>query len=171
MSRMSFVLIGMPGSGKTEIGNRVAGQLGLSFSDLDKDIMLKTGRSPSEIIIDEGESAFRKIETRMLSDYENYEGLLSTGGGIVTVPENLQLLRKIGKIVWIRRDIEDIANSVSYSKDRPLLRDRSSVDSLWESRKDLYSSWADMVFDNSGKMSEAATHLASLLKANISLGN
>lgn len=167
MNPKGFVLIGMPGSGKTELGRRAAEQIGISFFDLDKDITQKTGRTPGEIITTDGEAVFRKIETRMLADYEGAECLLSTGGGIVTNPENLQLLRKIGKIIWIKRDIEEIANSVSYAKDRPLLRDRSSVDELWESRRNLYSAWSDIIFENTGNIVEAAMHLSSLLKENI----
>lgn len=165
--RNSFILIGMPGSGKTELGLGAADLIGKPFIDLDKEITQKTGHSPREIITRDGESAFRKIETTLLSDYADFNGVLSTGGGIVTVPENLYLLRKIGMIIWIKRDIDAIADSVSYSNDRPLLRDRSSVDTLWEARKDLYESWADAVFENTDNKSEAAAGLASLIRSMI----
>ena len=162
---MSFVLIGMPGSGKTEIGRRAADTLGKPFADLDKEITLKTGRSPGDIISEDGESAFRKIETEMLFAYEGLDVLLSTGGGIVTIPDNLALLQKIGKIIWVWRDIETIANTVSYSNDRPLLKDRTSLDELWVSRKDLYTAWADAVFENYGSMPEASARLVTFLRS------
>ena len=165
MIPMGFVLIGMPGSGKSEIGRRAADRLEKPFIDLDKEIALKTGRSPGDIISEEGEPAFRKIETEMLLTYEGNDILLSTGGGIVTIPENQKLLQKIGKIIWIRRDIETIANAVSYSNDRPLLKNRTSLDELWASRKDLYASWADAIFENSGNMTESSARLVTFLQS------
>jgi shikimate kinase len=174
----SFVLIGMPGSGKTELGRMAAEALGLSFADLDKEIERRAGRSPRAIITEDGEAAFRKIETEALaacagvSDIPRIDtagaerpGLvLSTGGGIVTAPENLALLRRIGPIVWIRRELDAIADAVSYSHDRPLLQDRASLDALWEARGALYAAWADALFDNKGKAAHAAAGLTSLLR-------
>jgi shikimate kinase len=154
-----FVLIGMPGSGKSGLGRAAATTLGLRFVDLDEEIERRTGRTPKANITEDGEAAFRRIETETLAVYageslaqetEARPLILSTGGGIVTVPENLPLLRRIGTIIWIRRDLDEIASSVAYAKDRPLLQDRAALDALWEARKSLYAAWADAVFENRG---------------------
>jgi shikimate kinase len=177
----NFVLIGMPGSGKSGLGRAAATTLGLYFVDLDEEIERRTDRSPSAIITEDGEAAFRKIETETLATYAkgptapaaanagaNLQAapplVLSTGGGIVTVPENLPLLRRIGFIVWIRRDLDAIASSVAYAKDRPLLRDRDALDALWGTRSDLYAAWADTQFENQGKITSAAERLTSRLR-------
>ncbi|GHU65755.1 hypothetical protein AGMMS49983_14030 [Clostridia bacterium] len=189
-----FVLIGMPGSGKSGLGRAAATALGLRFVDLDLEIECRTRRTPKVVITEDGEAAFRKIETETLAVYaanhkisnvaiagaapdlhsaDNHSPaqpfILSTGGGIVTVPENLPLLRRIGPIIWIRRDMEEIASSVAYAKDRPLLRSRASIDALWQARKDLYAAWADIRFENYGKITDAAKRLTALLRTSLNV--
>jgi len=81
------VLVGLPGSGKSTIGRRLAKAMGLTVLDTDAAIEERTGRSVAEIFSAEGESGFRGIEERVIRDaLESHDGILSLGGGAVTTP-------------------------------------------------------------------------------------
>jgi shikimate kinase len=81
------VLIGLPGSGKSTIGRRLAKAMGLSVLDTDAVIEERAGRSIAEIFTAEGESGFRKIEEQVIREaLESHDGILSLGGGAVTTP-------------------------------------------------------------------------------------
>ena len=79
------VLIGLPGSGKSTIGRRLAKALGLTLIDTDAVIEQRTGRSIAEIFATDGEAAFRDIEEQVILEaLETHDGVLSLGGGAVT---------------------------------------------------------------------------------------
>ena len=81
------VLIGLPGSGKSTIGRRLAKALGLTMFDTDVAIEERTGRSIAEIFTAEGEAGFRRIEEEVIRDaLQTHDGILSLGGGAVTTP-------------------------------------------------------------------------------------
>ena len=81
------VLIGLPGSGKSTIGRRLAKALGLTMLDTDAAIEEKTGRTIADIFTGDGEREFRRIEEEVIRDaLANHDGILSLGGGAVTTP-------------------------------------------------------------------------------------
>ncbi len=81
------VLIGLPGSGKSTIGRRLARAMGLTVLDTDAVIEDRTGRSVAEIFSADGESGFRRIEEQVIRDaLKTHDGILSLGGGAVTTP-------------------------------------------------------------------------------------
>ena len=164
----------MPGCGKTTIGCRAAALLGAAFVDLDDRIVAVEGKTIPEIFEESGEAGFRAIETRILGDIADAVGaaggeaygrglICSAGGGIVTRPENRALLEKIGRIIFIYRDLDEIAASVTYDASRPLLRDPAAISVLWEERRSLYRAWADREFINEGDPEKAAAQLAKII--------
>jgi len=81
------VLIGLPGSGKSTIGRRLAKAMGLTMLDTDAAIEEKTGRTIAEIFATDGEQEFRRIEEEVIRDaLRTHDGILSLGGGAVTTP-------------------------------------------------------------------------------------
>jgi shikimate kinase len=81
------VLVGLPGSGKSTIGRRLAKALGLSLLDTDVAIEQATGRTIAEIFAEDGEAEFRRIEEQVIRDaLQTHDGVLSLGGGAVTSP-------------------------------------------------------------------------------------
>lgn len=79
------VLIGLPGSGKSTIGRRLAKAMGCSLIDTDAVIEERTGRSIAEIFAEDGESGFRGIEEQVIREaLQSHDGILSLGGGAVT---------------------------------------------------------------------------------------
>ena len=167
----NIVIIGMPGSGKTSLGKQASKNCGMKFVDMDSRIVEKYGQTIPEIFEAEGEVGFRKKETAVLSEYaeQNYEEpiLFSAGGGVITVIENIALLKKLGKIIYIHRDVDDIADSVRYNKDRPLLDERKKLYELWEARKDLYYQAADAMLLNEGNFHETVRRLSRLIKETV----
>lgn len=141
--KQNIVLIGMPGSGKSSVGRRLEAELGWKFVDTDEVIKKQNGMSPGEIISELGEAEFRKCETQALADVAKKNGqIIATGGGIVTVPENLDIIRQNSVTVFLYRDIDKLPTD-----GRPLSKSRSP-EVLWEQRKDLYYEWSDFVVEN-----------------------
>ncbi|BBY61359.1 shikimate kinase [Mycolicibacterium sarraceniae] len=81
------VLIGLPGSGKSTIGRRLAKAMGVAMLDTDAAIEEKTGRTIADIFTADGEQEFRRIEEEVIREaLAAHDGVLSLGGGAVTTP-------------------------------------------------------------------------------------
>lgn len=119
---MNIVLTGFMASGKTVVGKKLAGKLGMNYIDVDEQIERDTGLSINVIFKRQGESAFREIETKAVQCVallDNY--VIATGGGVVVRPENIAELRKNGKIIYLAADPETILKRVGKAETRPLL--------------------------------------------------
>jgi shikimate kinase len=142
------VLIGLMGSGKSTVGRIAAHSLGFGFVDTDHLIMEQAGLSIPEIFTAEGEAGFRKRETAALESLVGKQGLvIATGGGIVTQPHNLPLLRSLGFVIWLNADPGTLHHRTARSDDRPLLRNgdpAATLKALYESRRSLYQEASDM---------------------------
>jgi shikimate kinase len=138
----NLILIGFMGTGKTTIGKRVARSLGYRFVDTDQLIAKKAGKGIPAIFADEGEEAFRQLETEVLRECAAGERqVISTGGGIVTRPENRELLMASGYVVWLKAAPDTIYQRVRRSRDRPLLRTpdpQATIAELLGQRNGLY---------------------------------
>lgn len=103
-------IIGMPGSGKSSLGRRVASNLGLPFIDTDQRIEQFVGCSTSDIFAHYGEQAFRNAETNMLIELSREQGsIVSTGGGLVLRDVNREIMRNTGVIVLLDRPLEELS--------------------------------------------------------------
>jgi len=154
-------LIGPMGSGKTTIGQRLAKKLGLEFLDNDYELQKQTGASVNLIFDLEGEEGFRKRETAMLKNLTARENiLLATGGGSIIMPENRELLKQSGLVVYLRTSIGQQIRRLSRDKSRPLLQsgDREEkLTRLAKERNALYEELADITFPSRNRGLEAAT--------------
>ena len=154
----NVVLIGMPGSGKTTSGKRLAHMLGRPFVDIDSAIELKAGMSPAAIITERGEAEFRAIETAVTGEYCAKSGLvIACGGGVVTRPENYDLLHQNGTIVFLDRPLGELS-----SAGRPLSQKRG-VEALAKERMPIYHAWADVIIANTGSPAGDATAIRNTL--------
>ncbi|MCR5134945.1 MAG: shikimate dehydrogenase [Clostridiales bacterium] len=143
-SKRNIVLIGMPGSGKSSLGRDIAKACGLAFRDSDRVIAETTGRKPSAIIREDGETAFRKIESAVLADLAKEHGqVIATGGGVVEREENMRALARNGLFIYLKRKLDNLA-----TKDRPLSKDRAALEALSLRRGPVYAKWADITIDN-----------------------
>ncbi len=142
ISKENIVLVGMPGSGKSTLGRILAEKLGRTMVDTDKEIAVRTSRHPSLILRDFGEGEFRRIESEVVLEVSKKQGLvIATGGGVVTVPENITSLRLNGVVVFIDTPPEHLP----ITPDRPLSADREKLLGLYSTRLPLYLASADIV--------------------------
>lgn len=141
----NIVLIGMPGCGKTSVGKLLAEKLDMEFCDTDDLIAETTGKTPEYIIINKGEKYFRKKETEMLKTVCREKGrIIASGGGAVTTPKNLDIMRQNGLVIYIKRDTEKLV-----ADHRPLSAD---LKKLYSERKILYENFADITVDGNGSI-------------------
>lgn len=146
---LNTILIGMPGSGKTFIGKKIAKKTGKQFIDIDEKIVEQEKMSIPEIFEQKGEDYFRAVETEVLKKYCACSGMvISTGGGIVTRERNKSVIRQNGKVIWIQREINHLETD-----GRPLSQ-KGSLEALYHSRKSAYKKWSDEVYCNCMILSE-----------------
>lgn len=149
---LNLILVGMPGSGKTTLGQAAAAALQREYVDCDAEIVRRAGKSIPEIFAQDGESAFRALESDVLADVCRGHGLvISTGGGAVLRPENRNVMRQNGRVCLIRRAIELLPRD-----GRPLSASEDAVERLWEARRAAYESAADFSVENDGTVESAA---------------
>jgi len=152
MKTQNIALIGMPGCGKSTVGRRLAQRMGRPFADIDALIEAAAGKRIPEIFADDGESKFRLLETRILGEEANKNGIvIATGGGVVTRPENLDLLRQNSLIVYLKRELDEL-----MTVGRPLSQNMG-LHTLAEQRLPLYEAWSDCAIQ--GEAEQAVTRI------------
>ena len=135
----NLILIGMPGCGKSSVGKIIAEKLGREFLDSDEEFERMHGITPAEAINTLGEEKFRLMETETLTEIAKQSGkVIATGGGVVTQERNYPLLHQNGVIVFLERELQNLATD-----GRPLSQ-RGSLEALYAKRIDLYRAFADV---------------------------
>lgn len=158
MQMMNITLVGMPGCGKTTVGNILAQRLKREIYDTDAEIC-KKGRTPSDIITNDGEETFRRVEHETVEETGKLSGkIIATGGGVVTREENYEPLHQNGKIIFINRPIQLLATD-----GRPLSQ-RDGVERLYNTRLPMYRRFADAEVDGSGTAEEVAQRIMDALE-------
>ena len=153
---MSLILEGFMGCGKSAIGRRLADRLGLPFIDTDAEIERKQRCSISDIFSDSGEEAFRQMETSQLYslELEGKEAVISLGGGTPMRDANMRVLKRLGKIIYLKASPGILLGRLAEEKDgRPMLAGyelKKRVESLLEEREGRYLELADSVVELSG---------------------
>ena len=157
----NWVLIGMPGCGKTTVGRLLSARTGRKLVDTDELIEREAGgRRCGDLIRGLGEEAFRALEARACAEAGKASGtIIATGGGAVTRPENRQSLRQNGILIHLDRPPEALA----MAGDRPLSRTREDLDRLYRDRAPLYAAWRDLRVE-SGSPEEAAEKIQEALE-------
>lgn len=147
----NIVLIGMPGSGKSSIGQLLADLTGREAVDIDQKIMDRAGCSIPEIFAQGGETAFRALEREETAKAGALTGkILLTGGGVVKTPENYGALRQNGRVYHLLRDL-----NVLPTDGRPLSQG-ADLAAMWRQREPLYRAFRDVSMDNNGPAAETA---------------
>ena len=147
----NIVLCGFMGSGKTTVGQALAQKSGRRFFDLDQCIERRQGKTISQIFADEGEQAFRLMETEAARELCSQKGLvIATGGGAVLREENVDILRRNGVIVLLDASLDTLERRLAGVSDRPLLQraDRQEfLRALYAERMPLYRAAAQLCVD------------------------
>lgn len=138
-----IALVGMMGVGKTAVGQEIARQLGVAFTDTDAEIERAATMSIPEIFARDGEAFFRDRESVVLRRLlEGPRGVISTGGGAWIQPQNRTLIRAAGIAVWLDATLETLWARVRQRPTRPLLlteNPRATLETLLEARRPVYA--------------------------------
>ncbi len=155
----NIALIGMPGCGKSTTGRILARMLSRPFVDLDDAFTLRYGRTPAEVIQQEGEWPFRQLECEVLREYGAKSGLvIACGGGVVRNHQNgYALLNQNSSIVFLDRPLEELS-----TEGRPLSQ-REGIEALYRQRIRDYRSWADIIVASTGSAKGDAEAIISAL--------
>lgn len=151
MLNMHIFLVGMAGAGKTSLGRRVAQNLNMRFLDTDQRVSDMLGMSVLDIFATLGEAFFRNAETGALMELVGQQPtIVSTGGGLCTVQENVTLMKNHGVIVHIDRPLDQILSDIKMDR-RPTLAGgtREDVIDQYNRRIGHYRAAADYRLDNS----------------------
>jgi shikimate kinase len=146
-----LVLVGMPGSGKSSVGRRVARRTERALVDVDSEIERVAGRPIPEIFASDGEVGFRDLESAVLASVLDRDEplVIATGGGAVLREANRAAMRSRAVVVWLRATAETLAERVGDGRTRPLLADDpiGNLRRLLAERSDAYEAAAHTVVD------------------------
>ncbi|MDH4153329.1 MAG: shikimate kinase [Nitrospira sp.] len=153
---MNLVLIGYRGTGKSTVGKIVAAHLGLELLSTDAEIVKSSGQSIPQIVEQHGWEYFRDLETKICQDLAGRDGLvIDTGGGAILRPQNVEVLKRTGKLFWLTASVETIGKRIGSDTQRPSLTGaKSFVDEIQEvllERLPKYQAAADHVIETEGK--------------------
>jgi shikimate kinase len=163
----NIVLVGFMGSGKSSVGRIAARTLGFQFLDTDQLAVERAGRSIADIFAEEGETAFRDLETAIIRSLAPVQrSVIATGGGAVIRAANREMLRRTGFVVCLTASEDVIFERVSRNNKRPLLQcenPREAVHRLLLARNEAYEAVADCCLDTSNLSQTEA--VAALIEA------
>ena len=147
----NIVLIGMPGCGKTTVGQALAKLTGREAVDVDQRIVARAGCSIPEIFARDGEAAFRALEREETAEAGKLSGkIILTGGGVIMDARNYAPLHQNGRIYHLIRDLD-----ILPTDGRPVSQS-TDLHALWEKRAPFYARFRDAAIENSGTVQETA---------------
>ena len=163
------ILIGLMGSGKSSIGRRLAKRLEMPLIDLDDYLVAEQGRSIPEIFAQDGEAAFRQMETAALRSVINQRAVLATGGGAILSAENRALMRAHPPVIWLKAAPEFLARRIDGDSNRPLIAAGDTLQrlqALAAERYPLYEQCADFILPRGDmKKREAVDAILAFLRS------
>ena len=161
--KQNIVLIGMPSCGKTSLGRKLAKRLEMDFVDLDTAVVKAAGKEIPQIFAQEGEEAFRKLETEAaIENAKRNHTVISCGGGIVKNEINMQALCLNGFVVYIDRRTDKLKSGGN----RPLSKDAQAIEKLKQEREPLYRKYSDATVENNGHFKTALEKLLEVWNEN-----
>jgi len=152
----NIILIGFMGSGKSSIGRELEHVLGYPVIDTDALIVKRAGKPIRRIFEEDGEEAFRDIESVVLRELDALKPsrrIIATGGGVVVRPENREVLRQLGFVVWLVVSVEEIIKRSGKNRDRPLLNNddqQGTISHLLDERIEPYRQTAHQELETDG---------------------
>ena len=151
----AIVLTGFMGTGKSEVGRRLARRLGRPFVDTDHLVETRAGKTVAAIFAEDGEPAFRAFEREAVAAATaQKDAVIAVGGGAVFDETNIARLRDVGVLVCLTAEAETILRRVGDTAKRPLLAGddpRGAIERLLAARGPLYAAVADVTVDTTGR--------------------
>jgi shikimate kinase len=141
----AIFLVGFMGAGKSSVGRELAVRLGRAFVDLDDRVIAREGRTIADVFRDDGEAAFRKMESRALAEVieevrNGASAVVALGGGAYVQPENAQTIGETGfPVVFLDAALDELrCRCAQNGATRPLFQDEERFQQLYESRRTYY---------------------------------
>jgi len=167
MGNGNIFLVGMMGAGKTTLGRALAQRLRMEFVDTDRVMVERTGVPVTTIFEIEGEDGFRRREAGVLAEVAAGESrVIATGGGSILAPENRDVMRRRGTVIYLRARVDSLWERVRHDTTRPLLATpdpRATLAELLAKRDPLYRDAAHIIVDTGSQ--SAATLLNRVVVA------
>lgn len=170
---MNIVLIGYRGTGKSVVGRLLAARLGMKYVGLDAAIVERAGISIPKIVEKYGWPGFRdreSAEVRAVASGDNL--VIDTGGGVIERPENMELLRQTGCVIWLKAKVDTIASRIHEDTNRPSLTSGKSfieeISEVLERRSPVYRDSARHEIDTDAlTTTEIVEKIISLCKSSL----
>lgn len=163
----NIYLTGFMGAGKTSVGLPLAHALSLPFIDLDDEIVAREGRSIPDIFAQDGQAAFRAIETQTLCSLKG-PAVISLGGGAITTPALREYVGQHGVTVFLKWPLDVLIARISGDPNRPLAQDLDALKALYEARIDLYLQ-AHLVWASQPPHQEAVSDIVAWIEQHLSV--
>ncbi len=146
---MAIVLIGVPGAGKTTVGALLAQRLNLDFVDSDEQIEKQTGKTISDIFVQDGESTFREIEKEAISEALSGDRIVLSVGGGALMNEETRSRIKNHTVIWLKTGLTQAVDRIGMNRNRPLLLGnvRGQLADLMAAREPYYIECAKFAVD------------------------
>ena len=153
---MNIVLIGYRGTGKSSVGKKLAARLSRELVSTDEEIVKRAGHPIPEIVSRHGWEYFRDLETEVCRDLADRDNLvIDTGGGAILRQENVALLKRNGKLIWLIASVNTISNRIGGDIQRPSLTGTKSfleeIEEVLHERTPKYQAAADHVLPTDGR--------------------
>ena len=163
MDKNIILLIGMPGCGKSTIGEELANKINYDFCDMDKYIE-EISNSTVKELFNISEEYFRDYETLACKELSNKSKIIiSSGGGVIKRKKNIDFCKDKGIIIFIDRHIEDILKDIDTSS-RPLLSDgKSKLYNLYSERYNLYNNYCEIKIVNDTTIEETIDKIIKII--------
>lgn len=165
---MNIVLTGMMGSGKSEVGRRLAKKLNMKFFDMDENLVKTTGMKINKIFKYRGESEFRRLERNLIRCICVLDNVvISTGGGVVLNRKNISDFRKKGTVVYLKAKPEVLFKRIKKAENRPLLKVDDPLFELkriYRKRKKLYENCDFKIMTDSRGIDKVCAEIISKIK-------
>jgi len=166
---MNVVLIGYRGTGKSTVGKLVAERLGRVLVSTDVEIVKLAVQNIPEIVEQHGWEYFRDLETKICQDLAGRDGVvIDTGGGAILRSQNVEGLKRTGKLFWLTAPVETIAKRIGADTQRPSLTGTKSfleeIQDVLRERTPKYQAAADYIIETDGK---SATQVADEILARL----
>ncbi len=166
----NLVLIGMPSSGKSTVGNLLALRMGAEFLDGDDLIRAAEGKPLSSVIKERGTDYFLEAEERAIDSVRGEGIVLATGGSVVYSERAMAHLKSLGLIVYLKVSLATVKRRIPDFAARGVVMrgDIKTLDELFFERVPLYEKYADETVDcEECTIEEAADRIAALAKENL----
>lgn len=150
--KSNFILVGMPGAGKSTVGVVLAKRLGYRFLDSDLVIQEKTGKLLYQLIEELGEAGFLALENETNASLSVEKTVVATGGSAVYGEAAMEHFKEIGQIVYLKLPYHELEERLGDLHERGVvLKSGFTLKDLYRERTVLYEKWADITVECSGK--------------------